>query len=119
MTLEQALALVGVLFLIVVGLIGYVWMDAKRSYERRLDRFEAALEDLSRDFAGSSPAMIQHRVKRLESDYHLLHEWKRVMFPRELENACHRMETDIERLDKDMRERFARIERALNGRIKD
>lgn len=103
MTLAQALTLNGILFALLCAAIGYLWTDFTHRVEARLDELEDS-------WKASSQAALDTRVKRLENDYFLLHEWKRVMFPRELEKACEGLIALYDRLEKDVKERIARIE---------
>jgi hypothetical protein len=59
-----------------------------------------------------SVAVLAEQVRRLDRDYHLMHEWKRTMLPMELD---HRATTHREYMDRIERDLRREIERCLRG----
>lgn len=74
--------------------------DDKDRHTENIDRFD----DLGKKINESSHAVIIEKVRNLEQDYGLMHQWKNVMLPaqfeRQNENFTNLMKEIVKRLDR-------------------
>ena len=81
-------------------------------------RYHASKDRQFQDETGKEQAKTAEKIRRLEGDYELLHQWKNIRFQEALERQSANVLNVIDRIEKDVNRRLDRIEKHLNGHLK-
>lgn len=81
-------------------------------------RYHASQDRRFQDATGKEQVKTAEKIRRLEGDYELLHQWKNVMLPQVLERQSANVLNVVDRMEKDINRRLDRIEKHLNGQMK-
>lgn len=68
--------------------------------------FSDRLASIEKDV--KSVAVVAEQVRRLDRDYHLMHEWKRTMLPMELDHRAANHREYMDRVERDLRREIER-----------
>jgi hypothetical protein len=104
-TLEQITAIVGVLFMLLVGLVAWVFKDA-------LNSLRESIREIRGKDAAYPIAVLEEKVRALESDYELLHQHKNVILPARLDQLYAHATAHSDRSVQELGRRVELLERA-------
>lgn len=110
MTIEQVLAALVAVLMILLAVVAYFWKERERRNERNYENLAKLIEE-------HSPKVLTEKVRNVENRQESMHLWKNSTLPQQLETMSGNLYETIRRVEHNVATRLDRIETKLfNGK---